>query len=81
MTRKCIECIRWLHIKSFAHCKYQTTSTLTKKRKVLAKSIWRVLVETTVYPKAAKRSIPCVPLLSLNDSTVMIAAAELLAYK
>ena len=35
---------------------------------------------TTVYPKAAKRSIPCAPLLSLNDSTVMIAAAELLAY-
>ena len=24
--------------------------------------------------------IPCAPLLSLNDSTVMIAAAELLAY-
>ena len=32
----------------------------------------------TVYPKAAKRSIPCVPLLSFNDSTI-IAAAELLA--
>ena len=35
----------------------------------------------TVYPKAAKRSIPCAPLLSLNGSTVMIAAAELLKRK
>ena len=35
---------------------------------------------STVYPEAAKRSIPCAPLLSLNGSTVMIAAAELLAY-
>ena len=35
---------------------------------------------TTVYPKAAKRSILCAPLHSLNDSTVIIAAAELLAY-
>ena len=47
---------------------------------------------TTVYPKVAKRSIPCAPLISLNDSTGMqelllssahwgmIAAAELLAY-
>ena len=34
----------------------------------------------TVYPKASKRSIPCAPLLSLNGSTVTIAAAELLAY-
>ena len=34
----------------------------------------------TVYPKAAKRSIPCAPLLSLNGSTVMITAAEVLAY-
>ena len=33
-----------------------------------------------VYLKATKRSIPCAPLLSLNDSTVLIAAAELLAY-
>ena len=39
-----------------------------------------VTLLTTVYPKAAKRSIPCAPLLSLNASTVMIAAAELLAY-
>ena len=31
----------------------------------------------TVYPKAAKRSIPCAPLLSLM--AVRIAAAELLA--
>ena len=35
---------------------------------------------STVYPKAAKRFIPYAPLLSLNGSTVMIAAAELLAY-
>ena len=35
---------------------------------------------TTVYPKVAKRSIPCAPLLSLNGSRVIIAAAELLAY-
>ena len=33
-----------------------------------------------VYPKAAKRSIPCTPLLSLNVSMVIIAAAELFAY-
>ena len=35
---------------------------------------------TTAYPKVAKRSIPCAPLDSLNGSTVIIAAAELLAY-
>ena len=29
---------------------------------------------------AAKRSIPCAPLHSLDGSTVIIAAAELLAY-
>ena len=29
-------------------------------------------------PKSAKRSIPCAALLSLNGSTVIIAAAELL---
>ena len=34
----------------------------------------------TVYPKAAKRSIPCAPPLLLNGSTVIIAAAKLLAY-
>ena len=33
----------------------------------------------TVYPKAAKQSIPCAPLLSLNGSRVIIAAAELFA--
>ena len=32
----------------------------------------------TVYPKAAKRSIPCPALHLLNGSTVIIAAAELL---
>ena len=31
-----------------------------------------------VYPKTAERSIPCAPLHSLNYSTVIIAAAELL---
>ena len=36
--------------------------------------------QTTVYPKAAKRSIPCALLLSLNGSVVIIAAAELVAY-
>ena len=35
---------------------------------------------TTIYPVAAKRSIPCAPLLSLNGSTIITAAAELLAY-
>ena len=35
---------------------------------------------TTVYHKGAKRSIPCAPLLSLNGSKVIIAAAQLLAY-
>ena len=34
---------------------------------------------TTVYPKAAKLSIPCAPLHSLNGSTVIVAAVELLA--
>ena len=34
---------------------------------------------STVYPKVAKRSIPCAPLLSLNGSTVIIAVEELLA--
>lgn len=33
---------------------------------------------STVYPEAAKRSIPCAPLLSLNGNTAIIAAAELL---
>ena len=37
-------------------------------------------IQYTVYPKAAKRYIPCATLLSLNDSMIMIAAAELLAY-
>ena len=35
---------------------------------------------TAVYPKEVKRSIPCTPLLSLNGSTVIIPAAELLAH-
>ena len=34
----------------------------------------------TVYLKAAKRSIPCAPLISLNGSTVISAAVERLAY-
>ena len=33
-----------------------------------------------VYPKAANRSIHCASLLSLNSSTVIIGAAEILAY-
>ena len=41
---------------------------------------WCVTSPRTVYPKAAKRSIPCAPLLSLNGNTVIIAAAELFDY-
>ena len=35
----------------------------------------------TFYPKAAKRSILCARLHSLNGSTVIIAAAELIAWE
>ena len=50
------------------------------REKVTSFALLHVVYRATVYPKAAKRSIPLAPLLSLNGSTVMIAAAELHAY-
>ena len=41
---------------------------------------YKIQVPSTVYLKSARRSIPKAPVLSLNGSTVIIAAAELLAY-
>ena len=56
------------------------SETFFSAQNCLCVADWDFINPNTVYPKAAKRSIPCAPLLSLNGSTVIIAAEELLAY-